>query len=151
MPIASPQSAPLACAIMSAMSYRHSRPCGLKFNLGFSQQNSNWRVFHRMRVITRDKFYLSDLSVFQGKNQTIMHLIFLLSCELSSSCLKPQALFPFLGSGWHTYLILRFCLDIIIFFPVNLSHANWLLDQLKDLCKDGGKFFLPHFLKSHNT
>ena len=63
-------------------------------------------VFPRIRVITRDKFYLNSPSVSQGKHLITQHLLFfLLSCKLPSCPWKPQAPSLFLSSRWHIYLI----------------------------------------------
>lgn len=63
------------------------------------------------RVTTGDKFYLSGLSIQQGKHLITNYVLFFsLSCEWPSCPWKAQPLTPFLSSGWHKDLILPFCL-----------------------------------------
>lgn len=82
-------------AIWIILSYRQMRPCGLKRkfcpSLNYLEE-LKWGAFLRMIIITRDKFHLSEPSIWQGKHLVTPYLLFLLlSCELTSCPWKPQA------------------------------------------------------------
>lgn len=72
-------------------------------------EESKLGVFLRVRIITRDEFYLNDLSIWQSK-----HLVTKIcsSSYCSVNCppppLSPQPPIPFLCSEWHLHLILPF-------------------------------------------
>lgn len=93
----------------------------------------------RRRIISRDKFYRSDLCIWQGEHLITKHLLyFLLPCELHSFHLKSQtpnsfSLFPY-DICTSFCLSLQFpCLlrcpiyTLINFSPVNLSHVSLIL------------------------
>lgn len=54
--------------------------------------HNNLGVFPRLKVITRDIFYPNDSSALQDKHLITKHLLFLLSCEMPSTPLKPRSL-----------------------------------------------------------
>ena len=66
----------------------------LKRNFGPScnhTEESKLGVFHRVRIITRDKLYPSDPSVWQGKHLITKYLLYFLSpCAVHSFLLKFQ-------------------------------------------------------------
>ena len=81
------------------LSWRHLRACRLRRNFCPSlnhTEESKLGVFPRIKVISRDKFYLSGPSVWQGKHLITKHLLFLSPCEVHSFPLKslPQTRSP---------------------------------------------------------
>lgn len=113
-----------------------------------------------MRIVVRDKFYLSHPSVWQSKHLITKRLIVLWTALIS--LWKPQASLPLLSSGWSINLVLPFCLWTshvcrsscackikFDFFLLICLRCIWLLDQTKELLKCKGKCFLPNTFISY--
>lgn len=58
-------------------------------------EESKLEVFSRKRVISRDKFYVSEPSVWHGKDLIARYVLFLSPCEMHSSPQKSQTPTPF--------------------------------------------------------
>ena len=94
-----PKCAMLACGLFWVEDNWNSSGSHESFVPPLLLQQSKLRIFPRIKVITRDKFYLGDSSVWQDKHLITKHLLFLLSCELPSFFLKPQVSILFLSLG----------------------------------------------------
>lgn len=62
-------------------------------SLHYIEVSKLW-VFSRIRVISRDEFYLNDPSVKQGKHLITRHVLFLMPHEVQSFPLKSQPWLP---------------------------------------------------------
>lgn len=132
--------------------WRWSESCELKTNFCPSLdhiEESKLGIFLGIRVITRDKFYQSDPSIWQGKHLMTKYLLFLLPCELHSFLWNPRLLpsssqfrmtyisnfawlsleFPYL-CGFLVHVKLN-----LIFSSVNLSHVNFILSPARGTLK----------------
>ena len=80
----SPKCATLACELIWAEGNQDPVGSREKISPSLYLEESKLGVFPRIRVISRDKLYLSDSSVGQGKNLILKHLLlFLLPCDVT--------------------------------------------------------------------
>ena len=93
-----PKYAALACGLFWAEGKQDPADSRKNFYLSLHYPKEfGLGAWLRERAITRDNFYLNDLSVWQGKHLITKHLLWL-PWELLSSTLKSQAPVPFLRS-----------------------------------------------------
>ena len=59
-------------------------------SLNYVKESKLGGVFPRIRLINRDKFYLSDPSVWQDKHLITKHLLFFSLCKMHTFPLKSQ-------------------------------------------------------------
>lgn len=107
-----PQKCHLVCGLFWAEGHQDAADSRKTFTSFNYLKEFRWNVWPKRKLLPKITFYLKDLSVKKDKHPIIKHSLFLSSCELPSSSLKPQASIPFLTSGGHVSLNWPICYGV---------------------------------------